>query len=189
MVFILSALWWMRKRDLWKLPDGRNSFQFSHSVVSDFVTPGTAAQQGSLSITNSRSLIKLMSIESVMPSNYFILCYPFLLMLSIFPRIRIFSNESALWIRWPKYQHFSFNISPSNEYSGLISFKIDWFDLLALLEHVKSQNSSQIPQFKSINFLVLSFLYGSTLISIHTTGKAIALTILTFVPKVTSLVF
>ena len=123
---------------MWKLPDGRDSFQFSHSVVSDFVTPCAAAQQGSLSITNSWSLIKFMSIESVMPSNYFILCYPFLLMLSIFPRIRIFSNESAPWIRWPKYQHFSLSISPSNEYSRLISFKIDGLDLLAVQRTIKS---------------------------------------------------
>ena len=136
----------MRKRDLWKLPDGRNSFQFSHSVVSDFVTPGTAAQQGSLSITNSRSLIKLMSIESVMPSNYFILCYPFLLMLSIFPRIRIFSNESVLCNRWPKYWSFSFSFSPSSKYSGLISFRSDWFDFLAVQGTLES---SPTPQLKA----------------------------------------
>ena len=179
----------MRKSGLWKLPDGRNSFQFSYSVVSDFATPFTAAQQGSLSITNSQSLIKLMSIESVMPSSQFILCHPFLLILSIFPNIRVFSNESALWIRWPKYWSFSFSISLSNEYSGLISFKIDWCELLALLEPVKSQNSSHISQFKSINSLVLSFLYGSTLTSLHTTGQSLVLAILTFIPKVTSLVF
>ena len=109
----------------------------------------------------------LTSIESVMPASHLILCHPLLLLPAISPSIRVFSNESAPWIRWPKYQHFSLSISPSNEYSRLISFKIDWFDLLAVLEPVKSQNSSQIPQFKRINSLVLSFLYGSTLISIH----------------------
>ena len=109
----------------------RSSVQFSLSVVSDSVNPQTAACQASLSITNSRSLLKLMSIESVMPSNHLILCRP-LLLPSIFPSIRVFSNESALCIRWPKYQSFSFSISPSNEYSGLISFRIDWFDLLAV---------------------------------------------------------
>ena len=96
-----------------------------------FVTPRTAARQASLSTTNSRSLLKLMCIESVMPSNHLIFCHP-LLLPSIFPSIRIFSNESALCIRWPKYWTFSFSISPSNEYSGLISFRIDWFDLLAV---------------------------------------------------------
>ena len=96
-----------------------------------FATPQTAARQASLSITNSRSLLKLMSIESVMPSNHLILCRP-LLLPSIFPSIRVFSNESVLHIRWPKYWSFSFSISPSNEYSGLISFKMDWLDLLAV---------------------------------------------------------
>ena len=105
---------------------------------SFFVTPWTAAHQASLSITNSGSLLKLMSIESVMPSNHLILCYPLLLLLSVFPSIRIFSNESVLSIRWPKYWSFSFSISPSNEYSGLISFRIDWFDLLAVQGTLKS---------------------------------------------------
>ena len=95
-----------------------------------FATPWTAARQASLSITNSRSLLKLMSIESVMPSNYLILCCPLLLLPSIFPSIRVFSNESVLCIRWPKYWSFSFSISPSSEYSGLISFRMDWLDLL-----------------------------------------------------------
>ena len=94
------------------------------------MTPWTAARQASLSITNSRSLLKLMSIESVMPSNCLILCRPLLLLPSIFPSIRVFSNESALHIRWAKYWSFSFNISPSNEHSGLISFRMDWLDLL-----------------------------------------------------------
>ena len=108
------------------------SVQFSRSVVSHSVTPWTAAHQASLSITNSQSLPKLTSIESVMPSNHLILCYPLLLMPPIPPSIRVFSNESVLHIRWPKYQSFSFNIGPSNECSGLISFRIDWFDILAL---------------------------------------------------------
>ena len=108
------------------------SVQVSRSVVFDSSTPWTAARQASLSITNSWSLLKLMSIESVMPSKHLILCCPLLLPPSIFPSIRVFSNESALCIRWPKYWSFSFSISPSNEHSGLISFRVDWFDLLAL---------------------------------------------------------
>ena len=110
------------------------------------------------------SLLKLMSIESVMPSNHFILCHPFLFLPSIFPSITIFSNELVLWIRWLKYWSISFSISPSNEYSGLISFRMDWFDLLAVQG---TQESSTTPQFKSINFLALSFLYNPTLTSIH----------------------
>ena len=103
---------------------------FSH--VKLFVTPWTAAHQASLSITNSQSLLKFMSIESVMPSNHLILYHPLLLLLSVFPRIRVFSNESVLHIRWPKYWSFSFSSSPSSEYSGLISFRINLFDLLAV---------------------------------------------------------
>ena len=128
------------------------------------MTPWTTARQASLSITNSQSLLKLMSIESVMPSNHFILCRPLLLLPSIFPSIRIFSNESVLCIRWPKYWSFSFSIIPSNEYSGLISFRMDWLDLLAVQG---TQESSPTPQFKSINSSVLSFLYSPTLTSIH----------------------
>ena len=116
----------------------KSSIQFSCSVMSDSVTPWTAARQASLSITNSQSLLKLMSIESVMPSNHLILCHPLLLPPSIFPSIRVFSSESVLCIRWPKYWNFCFNISPSNEYSGLISFRIDWFDLLAIQGTLKS---------------------------------------------------
>ena len=108
-----------------------SSVQFSRSFMSDFVTPWTAACQASLSIINSQSLLKLTSIELVMPSNHFILCCP-LLLPSIFPSIRVFSNESILYIKWPKYWSFSFNISPSNEYSGLISFRTDWLDLLTV---------------------------------------------------------
>ena len=134
----------------------------SLSRVRLFATPWTAARQASLSITSSRSLLKLMSIESVMPSNHLILCCPFLLPTSIFPSIRAFSNESVLRIRWPKY--WSFSISSSNEYSGLISFRMDWLELLAVQG---TQESSPTPQFKSINSSALSFLYGPSLTSIH----------------------
>ena len=102
------------------------------SRVRLFATPWTAARQASLSITNSQSLLKLLSIELVMPSNHLILCHPLFLLPSIFPSIRVFSDESALHNRWPKYWRFIFNISPSNEYSGLISFRMDWFDFLAV---------------------------------------------------------
>ena len=134
------------------------------------MTPWTAARQAALSITNSQSLLKLMSIESVMPSNHLILCHPLLLLPSIFPSIRVFSNESVLHIRWPKYWGFSFSISPSKEYSVLISFRMDWFDLLA--DH---QESSPTPQFEGIGSPVLSLLYGPTLTSIHDYWKTIAL--------------
>ena len=110
----------------------------SLSHVRLFATPWTAAHQASLSITNSQSLLKLMSIELVMPSNHLILCHPLLLPSSVFPSIRVFSSESALHISWPKYWSFSFSISPSNEYSGLISFRMDWFDLLAVQGTLKS---------------------------------------------------
>ena len=112
------------------------SVQFSRSVVSDSLRPHEPQHEASLSITNSRSLLKLTSIESVMTSSYLILCRPLLLLLSIFPSVRVFLNESALCIRWPKY--WSFSISPSNEYSGLISFRIDWFDLLAVQGSLKN---------------------------------------------------
>ena len=118
------------------------------SCVQLFATPWTAACQASLSITNSQSLLKLMSIELVMPSNHLILCCPPLLLPSIFPSIRVFSNESVLHIRWPKYWSFSLSISPSNEYSGLISFRMDWLDLLAVQGALKSllqHHSSKAP--------------------------------------------
>ena len=122
--------------------DISNPFQFSSvqllSHVWLFATPWTAACQASLSVTNSWSLLKLISIESVMPSNRLIPCHPLLLLPSIFPSIRVFSNESVLHIRWPKYWSSSFSISPSNEYSGLISFRMDWFDLLAVQGTLKS---------------------------------------------------
>ena len=113
-------------------------FQFSHSVMSNSANPWTAALQASLSVTNSRSLSKLMSIELVMPSNHLILCHPLLFLPSMFPSNRVFSSESVLHIRWPKYWSFSFSISPSNEYSGLISFRMDWLDFLAVQGTLKS---------------------------------------------------
>ena len=141
--------------------------QFS-SVAQSCLTlcnPWTAAHQASLSITNSWSLLKLMSIESVMPSSHLILCRPLLLLLSIFPSIRVFSNESALHIRCPKYWSFSFSISPSNEHPGLISFRLDWLALLAVQGTLKSL--LQHHSLKSINSSALSFLYSPTLTSIH----------------------
>ena len=158
----------------------------SLSHVRLFASPWTAARQATLSITNSWSLPKLMFIESVMPSNRLILCHPLLLLLSIFPSIKVFANESALRIRWPKYWSFSFDISPSNEHPGLISFRMDWLDLLAVQRTCKS---SPAPQFKSISSLALSFLYSQTLTSIHDHWKTIALTRQTFVGKVMSLLF
>ena len=119
---------------------------------------------GLLSFTISWSLLKLTSIESVIPSNHLILCHPLFFLSSIFPSIRVFSSESVLHIRWPKYWSFSFNISPSNEYLGLISFRIDWFDLLAVQETLKSSPTSQLD---NINSLVLSFLHGPILTSTH----------------------
>ena len=133
----------------------------SLSHVRLFVTPWTTAGQASLSITNSQSLLKHMSIESMLPYNHLILCHPLLLLPSIFPSIRVFPHESLLPIRWRKY--WTFNISPSNEYSGLISFKIDWFDPLAVQGTLKSL----LQHIKSINSSVLKFLYYPTLISIH----------------------
>ena len=153
----------------------------SLSSVQLFATPWTAAFQTSLSFTNPQSLLKHMSIESVMPSSHLILCRPLLLPPSIFPSTRVFSNESVLHIRWPKYWIFSFSISPSNEYSGPISFKMNWFDLLAVQGTLKSllqQHSSKA-----------SILQGSALFIVQlshpymTTGKTIALARQTFVRK------
>ena len=155
--------------------------QFSCSVGSDSETPWTAAHQVSLSITNSRSLFKLMSIELVMPSSNLILFYPLLLLPSIFPSIRVFSNESVLHIRWPKYWSFNFSISPSNEYSGLISFRIDWFGLLAVQETLKG-----LLQYHSSK---ASILWRSAFFTVQlshpymTTGKTIALTRWTLLAK------
>ena len=158
------------------------SVQFSSvqslSCVRLFATPRTTARRTSLSITNSWSLLRVMAIESVMSSNHLILCCPLLLLPSMFPSISVFSNESVLHIRLPKFWSFSFSISPFNEYSGLVSFRIDWFDLLEV------QETSPTPQFKSINSLVLSFLYSPTLTSIHDYWKR-----WTFVGKVMALLF
>ena len=136
----------------------------SLSQVQILATLWAAARQASLPITSSWSPLKLMSVESVMPSNHLILCHPLLLLPSVFPSIRVFSKESALRIRWPKYWSFSFSFSPSNEYSGLISFRMDWLDLLAVQG---TQESSPTSQFKNINSSVLSFPYSPTLTSIH----------------------
>ena len=157
----------------------------SLSCVWLFATPWIAACQASLSITNSQSLQNLMSIESVMPSSHLILCHPLLLLPSIFPSIRVFSNESALRIRWPKHWSFSFSIIPSNEHPGLISFGMDWLDLLAVQGTLKSllqhHSSKASILWRSAFFIVqLSYPY-------MTTGKTIALTRWTFVGKVMSL--
>ena len=147
-----------------KLDLGDNAVLQPISTIRLFATPWTAACQASLSSTNSWSLLKLMSIELVMPSNHLIFCCPLLLLPSIFPSFNVFSNESALHIRWPKYWSFSFNISPSIEYSGLTSFRMDWLDLLAVQGMLKS---SPTPQFKSINSSALSFLHSPTRTSIQ----------------------
>ena len=157
----------------------------SVSCVWLFETPWTAARLASPSITNSQSLFKLMSIESVMPSSHLILCHPLLLLPSVFPSIRVFSNESALCTMWPKYWSFRFSISPSNEYSGLISFRIDWFDLLAVQGTLKSLHQHH----KSINSLVLAFFMVKVSHPYMTTGKTISLTRRTFVGKIMSLLF
>ena len=165
---------WNFTKPLKHCAQGNSSVQFSHSVMSNSVTPRTAERQAFLSITNSWSLLKLMSIELEMLSNHLILCCPLLLLPSIFPSIRVFSNESVLCIRWPNYWSFSFSISPSNEYSGLISFRMDWLDLLAvqgalksLLQHHSSKAS--ILQCSAFCTVQLSHPY-------LTTGKTIALT-------------
>ena len=134
------------------------------SSVQLFENPWIATRQASLSITNSWSLLKLMSIESVMPSNHLILCHPLLLLPSIFPSIRVFSNESVLHIRWPKYWSFSFSISPSSEHPGLISFRMDWLDRLAVQGTLKVFSNTTFQKHHS---LVLSFLYSPTLTFIH----------------------
>ena len=159
----------------------------SLSRVQLFATPQTAARQSSLSITNSWSPPKPMSIELVMPSNHLLLCRPLLLLPSVFPSIRVFSNESALRIRWPKYQRFSFNISPFNEHPALNSFRMDWLDLLAVQGTLKSllqHHSSKASILRHSAFFIpqLSHPY-------MTTGKTIALTRRTFVDKVMSLLF
>ena len=163
------------------------SVQFSHSFVSHSATPWITARQASLSITNSWSLLKLMYTELVMPSNHLILCHPLLFPPSIFPSIRIFSNEPALCIRWPKYWSFSFSISLSNEYSGLISFRMDWLDLLAVQGTLKSR-----LQYHSSKASILwcSAFFIVQLSHLHmTTGKTIALARWIFAGKVMSVLF
>ena len=159
----------------------------SLSHVQLFSTPWTAALQASLSVTNSQSLLKLMSFESVMPSNHLILCCPLLLLPSIFPSIRVFSSESVLLIRWPKYWSVSFCISPSNEYSGLISFRIDWLHLLAVQRTFKSllqHHSSKASILWHSAYFMVQLSHPCM-----TNGKTIALTRWTFVNKVISLLF
>ena len=163
----------------------------SHSVqllrhVWLFVIPWTAAHQASLSGTNSWSLLKFMSIESVMPSNHLILCHPLLLLLSIFPSIRVFSNESVLCIRWPKYWGFGFNISPSNEDSGLVSFRMDWLDLLPVQGTLKSLLQYHSPK---ASILWCSAFFIVQLSHPYMTTKTISLTRQTFVGKLMSLLF
>ena len=164
-------------------------FQFS-SVTQSCLTlcdPMDWGMQAFLYITNSQSLLKFMSITSVMPSNHLIFCHPLLLLPSIFPSIRVFSNESALHIRWPKYWSFSFSISPSKEYSGLISFRMDWLDLLAVQGTLKSllqHHSSKAPILQCSAFFIVQLSHPYM-----TTGKTIALTRTTFVGKVMSLLF
>ena len=164
-----------------------SSVQFSHSLMSHSATTRTTARQASLSITNSWSLPKPMSIESVMPSNHLILCRPLLLLPSIFPSIRVFSNESALHIRWPKYWSFSFNISPSNEYPGLISFRMDWLDLLAVqgtLRSLLQHHSSKAWILWHSAFFIIQLSHPNM-----TTGKTIALKKQIFVDKVMYMLF
>ena len=149
------------------------------SCVRLFVTPWTAAHQASVSVKNSRSLVKLMTIESVMPSNHLILCRPLFLLPLVFPSIRVFSNESVLHIRQPKYWSFSFSISPSNEYSGLISFRMDWLDLLPVqgtLKCLLQHHSSKAPVLLLSAFFIVQLSHPYM-----TTGKTIALTRWTFI--------
>ena len=161
---------------------GKGESVQSFSRVQLFATPWTAARQASLSFTISRSLIKLMSIKLVMPSNHFILCHPLLLLPSVFPSIRVFSKESVLLIRWPKYWSFSFRINPSNEYSGLISFRTDRFDLLAVQGTLKSllqHHSSKASILRCSAFFIVQLSHPYM-----TTGKTIALTLQSFVGNV-----
>ena len=155
--------------------------------MSDSATPWAVACQASLSLTISQSLPKFMSIELVMPSNHLFLCRPLLLLPSIFSSIRVFSNELTVHIMWPNYWSFSFSISSSNEYSELISLRIDWFDLLAVQGTLKE--SSPAPQFESINSFLFSLLYGPTLTSIYDYWKNHSFDYTDFVGKVMSLLF
>ena len=165
-----------------------SSVQFSHSVVSDSLRPHeSTARQASLSVTSSWSLLRLMFIESVMPSSHLILCHPLLLLPPIPPSIRVFSNESALHMRWPKYWSFSFSISPPNEHPGLISSKMDWLNLLAVqgtLKNLLQHHRSKASIFRRSSFFTVQLSHPYM-----TTGKTIALTRRTFVGKVLSLLF
>ena len=164
-----------------------SSVQFNHCCVQLFVTPWTAAHQASLSITTSQSLLKLVSIELVMPSSHLILCRPRLLLPPIPPSIRVFSNESTLPMRWPNYWSFSFSISPSNEHPGLISFRMDWLDLLAVQGSLKSllqHHSSKASVLQHSTFFIVQLSHPYM-----TTGKTIALTRRIFVGQVMSLLF
>ena len=202
--FLAWRIWWteepgklksmrsQRVRHYWvtntQLTDIHISVQFSSvtQLCPTLCTPWTAPHQASRSITNCQSLPKPMSIESVMPSNHLILCRPLLLLPSIFPSIRVFSNKSALCIRWPKYWSFSFSISPFNEYPGLISFRMDWLDLLAVQGTLKSlqHHSSKASILWRSSFFIAQLSHPYM-----TTGKTIALTRWTFVGKVMSLLF
>ena len=181
------------KQNIWvdistKFNQNNFSVQFSHWIVSNSLGPhGSAAHQASLSVTNSQRLLKLMPITSVMTSNHLILCHPLLLPPSIFPSIRVFSSESVLHIRWPKYWSFSFSISPSSEYSGLISFRMDWLDLLAVqgtLRSLLQHHSSKASILRCSAFFIVQLSHPYM-----TTEKTIALTRWTFVGKVMSLIF
>ena len=195
----VTESWWrlQQSRKVWTLVENMEArlldleipcTQFSSvqllSRVCLFVSPWTAGHQASLSITNSWSLLKLMSIESVMPSNHLILCHPLLLLPSIFPSTKVFSNESVLCIRWPKYWSFSFSISPFNEYSGLISFRMDWLGFLAVQGTLKSlqHHSSKASILWCSTFYIVQLSHPYM-----TTGKTIALTRWTFVGKIMSL--
>ena len=165
----------------------KNEFSSVAQSCLTLCEPRTAARQASLSITNSRSSPKPMSVESVMPSNHLILCCPLLLLPSVFPSIRVFSNESALHIRWPKYWSFSFKISPTSEHPGLISFRMDWLDLFAVQGTLKSllqHHSSKASILRRLAFFTVQLSHPYM-----TTGKTIALTRRTFVDKVMSLLF
>ena len=162
-----------------------SSVQFSHSARSNFL-PWSAAKQSSLTITNSQSLVRFMSIQKVMPYNHLTLCHP-LVLPSTFPSIRVLSNESVLHIRWPKYWSFSFTISPSNQYSGLNSFRMDWLDILAVqgtLESLLQHHSWKVSILRCSSLLIVQLSHPYT-----TTGKTIALTRKIFVCKVMSLLF
>ena len=176
-------------KDAVKTAETREYFSSVQSLshVRLFATPWIVARQASLSITNSRSLLKFMSIESVTPSNHLILCRPLFLLPQIPPSIRVFSNKSTLLMRWPKYWSFSFSISPSNEHPGLISFKMDWLDLLAVqrtLKRLLQHHSSKASIFRCSAFFTVQLSHPHM-----TTGKTIALTRRSFVGKVMSLLF